>query len=217
MIDDVPDPNRLSTIDDDEWEDAEDPVLASTTERNRHITTDGHGATPTTTYGDLTAEVAAVAADAARRLNRLSLGEHGFSEAEDWDRSRPDRLVISFWYGLTEVPPEESAAPTVAVVEGADGSSVHSASSAQRAGAGGGEGYESVGTRRSRAYLVATDFSPESLYAVQWAMGTVLRNGDEVHVATIVDEDHATGEKGGSGKDAVTGVEDQVWIELGLS
>ncbi|RUS13946.1 hypothetical protein BC937DRAFT_94568 [Endogone sp. FLAS-F59071] len=200
VIDDVPDPNRLDD-DEDEWEDDEDPVLTSTTERNRHITTDGHSAIPTTTHEDLTAEVAAT----ARRLNRLSLGEHGFSEAEDWDRSRPDRLVISFWYGLTETLPEESAASTVAVVEGADGSSVHSASSAQRAG-----GDESAGIRRSRAYLVATDFSPESLYAVQWAMGTVLRNGDEVHVATIVDEDHATGEKGGSGKDAATGIEDQL-------
>lgn len=39
--------------------------------------------------------------------------------------------------------------------------------------------------KRRRRYLVASDLSDESLYAIQWAIGTVLREGDEVRVASI--------------------------------
>lgn len=39
--------------------------------------------------------------------------------------------------------------------------------------------------KRRRRYLVASDLSDESLYAIQWAIGTVLREGDEVRVAFV--------------------------------
>lgn len=38
--------------------------------------------------------------------------------------------------------------------------------------------------KRRRRYLVASDLSDESLYAIQWAIGTVLREGDEVRVTS---------------------------------
>lgn len=34
--------------------------------------------------------------------------------------------------------------------------------------------------KRVRKYVVASDLSEESLYAIQWAVGTVLRDGDQV-------------------------------------
>ncbi|KAI9303963.1 hypothetical protein BJ944DRAFT_203525 [Cunninghamella echinulata] len=36
-----------------------------------------------------------------------------------------------------------------------------------------------------RKYLVACDFSDESLYAMEWAMGTMLRDSDELHIVTV--------------------------------
>ncbi|KAI9472277.1 MAG: hypothetical protein EXX96DRAFT_583494 [Benjaminiella poitrasii] len=39
--------------------------------------------------------------------------------------------------------------------------------------------------RKPKAYLVAYDFSKESLYAIEWTMGTMMRDGDELHIATI--------------------------------
>ncbi|KAI8971494.1 hypothetical protein BDF20DRAFT_884788 [Mycotypha africana] len=44
-------------------------------------------------------------------------------------------------------------------------------------------------TRPSKAYLVACDFSKESLYALEWTMGTMMRDGDELHVATVANRD----------------------------
>ncbi|CAO3691215.1 unnamed protein product [Rhizopus stolonifer] len=41
-------------------------------------------------------------------------------------------------------------------------------------------------TRSSRAYLIACDFSEESIYAVDWAMGSMLRDGDTLHVVTVI-------------------------------
>ncbi|KAI8143316.1 hypothetical protein BJV82DRAFT_612312 [Fennellomyces sp. T-0311] len=40
--------------------------------------------------------------------------------------------------------------------------------------------------QKSRKYMMACDFGEESLYAMNWALGTMLRDGDHVHVATIV-------------------------------
>lgn len=39
---------------------------------------------------------------------------------------------------------------------------------------------ESAGRKQRRRYLVASDLSEESMYAIQWAIGTVIREGDEV-------------------------------------
>ncbi|KAI8890229.1 adenine nucleotide alpha hydrolases-like protein [Backusella circina FSU 941] len=44
-------------------------------------------------------------------------------------------------------------------------------------------------SKRSRRYMMMCDFGEESLYALKWAIGTLLRDGDEVYIASIVDED----------------------------
>ncbi|KAI0030423.1 hypothetical protein K488DRAFT_54240 [Vararia minispora EC-137] len=43
--------------------------------------------------------------------------------------------------------------------------------------------------RKSRSYIVASDISDESRYAVEWAIGTVLRDGDELLIVTIIEND----------------------------
>ena len=52
------------------------------------------------------------------------------------------------------------------------------------------------GSRRLRTYLVATDLSGEAAYALEWTIGTVLRDGDTLLAIYAVDEEVGTG-KGG--------------------
>ena len=54
------------------------------------------------------------------------------------------------------------------------------------------------GTRRLRTYLVATDLSEEAAYALEWTIGTVLRDGDTLLAVYAVDEDVGTGKTGDS-------------------
>ena len=49
------------------------------------------------------------------------------------------------------------------------------------------------GLRRQRAYLVATDLSEEAAYALEWTIGTVLRDGDSMIAVYAVDEESGTG------------------------
>lgn len=42
-------------------------------------------------------------------------------------------------------------------------------------------------TRRRRTYMVASDLSDESSYALQWAIGTILRDGDELLFVTVLE------------------------------
>ena len=49
------------------------------------------------------------------------------------------------------------------------------------------------GTRRLRTYLVATDLSEEAAYALEWTIGTVLRDGDTLLAVYAVDEEVGTG------------------------
>ncbi|EJD41294.1 hypothetical protein AURDEDRAFT_115542 [Auricularia subglabra TFB-10046 SS5] len=44
-------------------------------------------------------------------------------------------------------------------------------------------------TSSGRRYVVATDRSEESRYALEWAIGTVLRDGDELFIVTVVETD----------------------------
>jgi hypothetical protein len=44
-------------------------------------------------------------------------------------------------------------------------------------------------TRGHKNYMVATDLSGESWHATEWAITTLLRNGDELNVVTIVEDD----------------------------
>jgi hypothetical protein len=43
--------------------------------------------------------------------------------------------------------------------------------------------------RRSRAYMVACDFSDESFYAMEWVMGTMMRDGDVLHIVAAVNRE----------------------------
>lgn len=55
--------------------------------------------------------------------------------------------------------------------------------------------------RRIRTYLCATDLSDEAAHALEWTIGTVLRDGDTLLAVYCVDEDVGVGE-GASGDDA---------------
>lgn len=43
--------------------------------------------------------------------------------------------------------------------------------------------------RRRKRYVVASDLSEEARYAVEWGIGTVLRDGDEMLVVTVVENE----------------------------
>lgn len=49
------------------------------------------------------------------------------------------------------------------------------------------------GLRRQRVYLVATDLSEEAAYALEWTIGTVLRDGDTLLAVFAIDEEVGTG------------------------
>ncbi|KAI8636393.1 hypothetical protein BD408DRAFT_93646 [Parasitella parasitica] len=44
-------------------------------------------------------------------------------------------------------------------------------------------------SRKSRSYLVACDFSDESFHAVEWTMGTMMRDGDKLYIVTAVNRE----------------------------
>ena len=44
-------------------------------------------------------------------------------------------------------------------------------------------------SRRVRSFLVASDLSDEARYAVEWAIGTVLRDGDSAIFVTVIETD----------------------------
>ena len=54
------------------------------------------------------------------------------------------------------------------------------------------------GTRRLRKYLVATDLSEEAKYALEWTIGTILRDGDTLYAIYAVNEETGTGKAGDS-------------------
>ena len=59
--------------------------------------------------------------------------------------------------------------------------------------------------RRARLYIVATDLSDEALYALEWTIGTILRDGDTMIAMYAIDEE-AAGSKG-SESDAKSNVQ----------
>ncbi|KAI9884300.1 MAG: hypothetical protein M1823_003909 [Watsoniomyces obsoletus] len=60
------------------------------------------------------------------------------------------------------------------------------------------------GKRRVRTYLVATDLSDEAAYALEWTIGTILRDGDTMIAVYAVDEDGGD-RKGGERKEGGDG------------
>lgn len=53
-----------------------------------------------------------------------------------------------------------------------------------------------TGMRRQRMYLVATDLSDEAAYALEWTIGTVLRDGDTLLAVFAIDDEAGTGGEG---------------------
>jgi nucleotide-binding universal stress UspA family protein len=43
--------------------------------------------------------------------------------------------------------------------------------------------------KRTRQYLIAVDLSPQAKYAIEWAIGTVVRDGDTVRIVHVLDLD----------------------------
>jgi len=62
--------------------------------------------------------------------------------------------------------------------------------------------------RRLRKYLVATDLSDESTHALEWAIGTVLRDGDTLIAMYCLDEE-ASGDAGSSVPDDPKAMKEQ--------
>ena len=60
------------------------------------------------------------------------------------------------------------------------------------------------GLRRQRTYLVATDLSDEAAHALEWTIGTVLRDGDTLLAIYAVNEETGTGKSGDA--DSIHGV-----------
>jgi hypothetical protein len=54
--------------------------------------------------------------------------------------------------------------------------------------------------RKGKTYVVASDLSEESYYAIEWAIGTVLRSGDELLFVTVMETDSKR-ERNGLGHD----------------
>jgi hypothetical protein len=48
-------------------------------------------------------------------------------------------------------------------------------------------------SRRTRSYLAASDTSTESSYAIEWCIGTVLRDGDTAIVVSVIETDAKSG------------------------
>lgn len=51
------------------------------------------------------------------------------------------------------------------------------------------QGNPEASGRRNRMYLVASDLSEESRYAVEWGIGTVIRDGDHLLIVTVVENE----------------------------
>lgn len=45
---------------------------------------------------------------------------------------------------------------------------------------------ETTSKKKSRKYLMACDFGEESVYAMEWAMGSLLRSGDVIHIVSVI-------------------------------
>ncbi|KAF9527550.1 hypothetical protein CPB83DRAFT_768413 [Crepidotus variabilis] len=64
-----------------------------------------------------------------------------------------------------------------------------------------GEHEAKVVGRKRRRYVVASDLSEESRYAVEWGIGTVLRDGDEMLIVTVVENESKTDPSAGTTAD----------------
>jgi nucleotide-binding universal stress UspA family protein len=63
--------------------------------------------------------------------------------------------------------------------------------------------------KRMRRYVVLSDLSDESQYAVEWAVGTVARDGDEIFLISVMEDEGKVDPKAWSSKDASTKIKVQ--------
>lgn len=75
------------------------------------------------------------------------------------------------------------------------------------------------GLRRQRVYLVSTDLSDEAAYALEWTIGTVLRDGDTLLAVYAVDEEVgvATDTLGAPVSQGTTGLQEGTHLKRTLS
>ena len=75
------------------------------------------------------------------------------------------------------------------------------------------------GLRRQRVYLVSTDLSDEAAYALEWTIGTVLRDGDTLLAVYAVDEETgvATTDASGAPVQSITGRQESDHLKRTLS
>ncbi|ORZ09225.1 hypothetical protein BCR42DRAFT_441761 [Absidia repens] len=172
----------------DDYEDdlsIRDPQLFEITERNRFIEYEDVGTTTTAT-GTATTETMTTHTsednsgkkhpnrkDDADNRGQKDLNEHDESSTphgkkvrSSSSRRRPDELVFSDIPIITTKPDQI----TVQLDYGLS---------------------SAYPVKKSRKYLMACDFGEESLYAMEWAMGSLLRSGDVIHVVGVIglDED----------------------------
>jgi hypothetical protein len=76
-----------------------------------------------------------------------------------------------------------------------------------------------TGLRRQRVYLVSTDLSDEAAYALEWTIGTVLRDGDTLLAVYAVDEEVgvATDALGAPIAQGTTGLQEGTHLKRTLS
>lgn len=61
--------------------------------------------------------------------------------------------------------------------------------------------------RRLRTYLVATDLSAESVYALEWTIGTILRDGDTLYAIYAIEDDTVPREAGDQAVEATSSIQ----------
>ncbi|POY74085.1 hypothetical protein BMF94_2897 [Rhodotorula taiwanensis] len=71
--------------------------------------------------------------------------------------------------------------------------------------------------KRRRRYLVASDLSDESLYAIQWAIGTVLREGDECFIVSVMETDSKLDTEDGAKQAKITNQRERQASALALA
>ncbi|KAJ2964562.1 hypothetical protein NQZ79_g447 [Umbelopsis isabellina] len=86
--------------------------------------------------------------------------------------TQPQRITVTMYYGV--LPPDWDAGIT-SPTQSIDSPSVPMP--------------RIKSPSKSRRYLVACDFSEESFFAIEWTMGTLMRDGDEIHLVTVVNRE----------------------------
>ncbi|KAF8964219.1 hypothetical protein BDZ97DRAFT_1904526 [Flammula alnicola] len=175
--DDSPDEGLVTDAETDEEspdeEDGFDPITERNTERNALVSplaTDGAGAVPEIEDADPVGEgvnvVIAPEPYFPSSLNALGSGARGNKRNPRRRKSVKTHEPLPF---NTSRPIFQRDRCTITITQG--------------------DPEATLGERRKRRYVVASDLSEESRYAVEWGIGTVLRDGDEMLIVTVVENE----------------------------